>query len=99
MFDTWVGMPPGRWHFIGEREELTEARVASIGPSKTCFLHWSWKVPAEILETYECVCFHMTDVPYGRGGSPLQNLITGAPARCSSISRFSTASETWVRNR
>ncbi|PNW32559.1 UNVERIFIED_CONTAM: methionyl-tRNA formyltransferase, partial [Euhalothece sp. KZN 001] len=24
---------------------------------------------------YECVCFHMTDVPYGRGGSPLQNLI------------------------
>ena len=23
----------------------------------------------------ECVCFHMTDVPYGRGGSPLQNLI------------------------
>lgn len=21
------------------------------------------------------VCFHMTDVPYGRGGSPLQNLI------------------------
>ena len=24
---------------------------------------------------HECVCFHMTDLPYGRGGSPLQNLI------------------------
>ena len=23
-----------------------------------------------------CVCFHETDLPYGRGGSPLQNLIT-----------------------
>jgi methionyl-tRNA formyltransferase len=22
-----------------------------------------------------CVVFHMTDVPFGRGGSPLQNLI------------------------
>ncbi len=29
----------------------------------------------EILKEIECVCFHMTDVPYGRGGSPLQNLI------------------------
>lgn len=24
---------------------------------------------------HECICFHMTDLPYGRGGSPLQNLI------------------------
>jgi methionyl-tRNA formyltransferase len=24
---------------------------------------------------FRCVIFHMTDVPYGRGGSPLQNLI------------------------
>ena len=28
-----------------------------------------------MLTAAECVCFHMTDVPYGRGGSPLQNLI------------------------
>ncbi len=28
---------------------------------------------------FECVCFHMTDVPYGRGGSPLQNLIIREP--------------------
>lgn len=39
------------------------------------FLHWNWLVPENIWEAYECVCFHMTDVPYGRGGSPLQNLI------------------------
>jgi len=32
-------------------------------------------VPAEIINRFECVCFHETDVPYGRGGSPLQNLI------------------------
>ena len=39
------------------------------------FLHWSFLVPKEITRQHECVCFHMTDVPYGRGGSPLQNLI------------------------
>jgi methionyl-tRNA formyltransferase len=39
------------------------------------FLHWNWIVPPEIIREYECVCFHMTDLPYGRGGSPLQNLI------------------------
>ncbi|MCH1613964.1 MAG: methionyl-tRNA formyltransferase, partial [Flavobacteriales bacterium] len=26
--------------------------------------------------SYNCVVFHMTDLPYGRGGSPLQNLIS-----------------------
>ena len=27
------------------------------------------------MEITTCVCFHETDLPYGRGGSPLQNLI------------------------
>ncbi len=37
--------------------------------------HWSHKIPEEIYNNYECILFHMTDLPYGRGGSPLQNLI------------------------
>lgn len=36
---------------------------------------YSKKIPKEIYEKYEVIIFHMTDVPYGRGGSPLQNLI------------------------
>ncbi|MEO0509039.1 MAG: methionyl-tRNA formyltransferase [Verrucomicrobiota bacterium] len=39
------------------------------------FLHWSYIVPDDITSNYECICFHMTDLPFGRGGSPLQNLI------------------------
>lgn len=39
------------------------------------FLHWSWIIPASIFERHNCIVFHMTDLPYGRGGSPLQNLI------------------------
>ena len=49
--------------------------VGRLNPRYIFFLHWSWIVPAEIINRYESVCFHMADVPYGRGGSPLQNLI------------------------
>ncbi len=66
---------PGTWHFVSDRSALTLERVQEIKPDYIFFPHWSWKVPPEILNAAECVCFHMTDVPYGRGGSPLQNLI------------------------
>lgn len=65
----------GEWHLVTDPEDLTVERLQSINPRYIFFPHWSWIVPREILEAFECVCFHMTDVPYGRGGSPLQNLI------------------------
>lgn len=75
VFDRTLRVLPGRWKFISAPEELTPDLVQSLAPRYLFFLHWSWKVPAEIVHGFECVCFHMTDVPYGRGGSPLQNLI------------------------
>jgi methionyl-tRNA formyltransferase len=66
---------PGKWDYIGSPEELSLQRLRELAPRYVFFLHWSRKVPQEILHNFECVCFHMTDVPYGRGGSPLQNLI------------------------
>lgn len=65
----------GQWHLIQAPSELTLDKLKAIGPRYVFFPHWSWRVPEEILTSFECVCFHMTDVPYGRGGSPLQNLI------------------------
>lgn len=62
------------WTLVRSREELASA-LASTQPRYIFFLHWSWVVPHEVWTQHECVCFHMTDVPYGRGGSPLQNLI------------------------
>jgi len=66
---------PGTWHYIGEPQQLSLEQLRRLAPRYVFFLHWSWKVPPEMVEEFECVCFHMTDVPYGRGGSPLQNLI------------------------
>ena len=65
---------PGEWYLVKNTEELV-SKVNEIKPRYVFFPHWSWLVPEVITRQYECVCFHMTDVPYGRGGSPLQNLI------------------------
>jgi methionyl-tRNA formyltransferase len=73
-FDVLAHEQPGQWFFVAEMNELI-AVLNRISPRYIFFLHWNWRVPSEIFSKFECVCFHMTDVPYGRGGSPLQNLI------------------------
>lgn len=60
--------------WVSNPDELKLA-VEDERPRYIFFLHWNWIVPADVWTKHECVCFHMTDVPYGRGGSPLQNLI------------------------
>lgn len=65
----------GHWRLIDSADGLTEEIIRELSPRYVFFPHWSWRVPAAVLDAAECVCFHMTDVPYGRGGSPLQNLI------------------------
>jgi methionyl-tRNA formyltransferase len=75
LFEDTLHSLPGEWHYIGSPAELTLEAAERLSPRYVFFLHWSWKVPDELVDRYECVCFHMTDVPYGRGGSPLQNLI------------------------
>jgi methionyl-tRNA formyltransferase len=74
-FEEVVRWYPGQWRFVSSPEQLTESLLGELEPRYVFFLHWSWQVPAAIVKNQECVCFHMTDVPYGRGGSPLQNLI------------------------
>ncbi len=60
---------------ITNKEELEAFDLERFSPDYVFFPHWSYKIPAEIYEKYHCVVFHMTDLPFGRGGSPLQNLI------------------------
>ena len=63
-----------RFKYVENPKEL-QTILKSYKPKYIFFIHWRWIVPKNITIKYECVCFHMTDLPYGRGGSPLQNLI------------------------
>lgn len=44
-------------------------------PRYAFFLNWSWMVPPVTTALYECVNFHCTPLPYGRGGAPIENMI------------------------
>lgn len=60
---------------ITEKENLTKEKLKAFNPEYVFFPHWSFIIPPDVYKSFECVVFHMTDLPYGRGGSPLQNLI------------------------
>lgn len=62
-------------YLITNKEELNINNIGKINPEYIFFPHWSWIIPENIYKNYKCILFHMTDLPYGRGGSPLQNLI------------------------
>jgi len=63
------------WILIDERQDFNTGNLDLINPTKVFIPHWSYIIPDEIFAKFECIVFHMTDLPYGRGGSPLQNLI------------------------
>lgn len=60
---------------ITDKERFTYEICDSFSPDWIFIPHWSYLIQEDIFKNFRCVVFHMTDLPYGRGGSPLQNLI------------------------
>ncbi len=60
---------------ISSSTQLKSETVSAINPQWIFVPHWSHLIPESIWDIWPTVIFHMTDLPYGRGGSPLQNLI------------------------
>ena len=67
-----------KYNAVGLRlkDDLNLENLNAINPDYIFFMHWSWIIPENIYSKFNCVVFHMTDLPFGRGGSPLQNLIS-----------------------
>lgn len=63
------------WFLIDKKEHFTLETLDRIEPEKIFIPHWSYLIPERIFKKYECIVFHETDLPFGRGGSPIQNLI------------------------
>ncbi len=62
------------FHFISNKTQLIN-KLKYVKPKIIFFVHWRKILDKKFTKKYLCICFHMTDLPYGRGGSPLQNLI------------------------
>jgi methionyl-tRNA formyltransferase len=63
------------WLFINKKADFNLKLLNEFNPDKIFIPHWSYIIPEDIFSSFECIVFHMTDLPFGRGGSPLQNLI------------------------
>ncbi|MCR8687279.1 methionyl-tRNA formyltransferase [Campylobacter sp. 1569] len=63
------------FHLITSKDVLTLENIKKINPDYIFFPHWSFYIPTEIYSNYQCIVFHLGNLPFGRGGSPLQNLI------------------------
>ena len=63
------------WILIDSKRDFNYQNLSNIKPKRIFIPHWSYYITDEIYQNFNCIIFHMTDLPYGRGGSPLQNLI------------------------
>ncbi len=75
-FENSIKHLPGDWHLVTEEPDLHYQRLQAMNPRAIFFPHWNWKVSQEIVATFECVAFHAAPLPFGKGGSPIQNLIS-----------------------
>jgi methionyl-tRNA formyltransferase len=68
--------PDFNWYLIDNKADFNISYLNEIKPKLIFIPHWSYIISKKIFNEYECIVFHMTDLPFGRGGSPLQNLIS-----------------------
>ena len=61
--------------YLRKKEQLNKENLEEIEPRYIFFPHWNWLIDEEIYNNFECIVFHTAPLPYGRGGSPIQNLI------------------------
>ena len=75
LFNNLSNQIPGSWKWIQCKKEFNFEELDIFKPDYIFIPHWSYIIPELIYSQFICIVFHMTDLPYGRGGSPLQNLI------------------------
>ena len=66
---------------LSSPSQLSVKAIEELDPEWIFVPHWSHLIPESIWGRWATVIFHMTDLPYGRGGSPLQNLIQKGHSR------------------
>jgi len=75
---------------LTDHSKLTPKYLKKISPKYIFFPDWSWIIPKEIVNNYNCVCIHESNLPKFRGGSPIQNQIIRGIKKTKSTAFFMT---------
>jgi len=70
-----ASLPELCFKIIKEKSQFSENIVFEFDPDIILWYGWSWIVPDNILNSYDCICLHPSPLPKYRGGSPIQNQI------------------------
>ena len=60
---------------IKEQKDFDLKNITEFNPKFVFVVHWNWKINLEFVPKSKFVLFHTAPLPFGRGGSPIQNLI------------------------
>jgi len=60
---------------LKDPKKLKLRYIKKLDPKFIFFPDWSWIVSKDIINNYDCICIHESNLPKFRGGSPLQNQI------------------------
>ena len=74
-FDNFKKFNNKNFRLIKNKKNLNYKNILKLKPKLIFFPHWSHIVSNKIISNFRCICFHETNLPYGRGGTPIQNLI------------------------
>jgi len=55
--------------------KIDKVKIKRINPNIIFFIHWSKLIKKSLFNKYLCIQFHSSNLPKGRGGSPIQNQI------------------------
>ena len=71
--------PPGvQYRSVSNDPVLSPPLTSVLGEQEwryIFFLNWSEILPERVTSAFECVNFHCTPLPFGRGGHPIENLL------------------------
>ena len=55
------------WILIDSKRDFNYQNLSNIKPKRIFIPHWSYYITDEIYQNFNCIIFHMTYLPYGRG--------------------------------
>ena len=73
LFKSLSDRPNEEWLFVTEKDFFKNLITKDI--TKIFFYHWNHMVPQSVYRKYECINLHTSNLPDGKGGSPIQNQI------------------------